>query len=498
MATTPLETLTGFAQLRSDLRMTAEWLALILALGIAIALRKRRFAFSATTFVLAAAGLMLDIGASFLSNPQFAQKIAAAGVVLFLFGVIRLVLEAVDFLTRRGRAHFSTIFKDLMMFVLWGVVVGVVLYTDFGFQPLSILTTTTALGVIVGLAAQESLGQIFNGLMLQLSNPFKPGDWVQSGNHIGRVRGIGWRSTTIITRHNEQVEVPNTSIGKEVLVNFGERVVADEVSVGLSYDVPPNRAREVIRHVLHGIPNVLHDPAPEVLPWQYQDFSINYRIKYWMRDYTVQEHLHADVITSLWYALRRNGMEIPFPIRTLQMRRRPPAVGQGDYEQEIMRELRKIDFLRGLDDNELRVIVPTVRSHQFGAGELLMRDGEPGESLFIIRRGNVEVLVPGADGTERRAATLSSGQLVGEISLWTGAPRNATVRALDDVEVLEMNREGFTRLFKERPDAAKAMSEVVSVRISENEAMRAMGAPGDGKAGRSVWLLNKMREIFDF
>ncbi len=498
MATTPLETLTGFAQLRSDLRLTAEWLALLVTLGLAVALRRRRFAFSATTFVLAAAGLMLDIGASYLSNPKFAQKIAAAGVVLFLFGAIRLVLEATDAVTRRGRAHFSTIFKDLMMFLLWGVVVGVVLYTDFGFQPLSILTTTTALGVIVGLAAQESLGQIFNGLMLQMSSPFKPGDWVKSGDYIGRVRGIGWRSTSITTRHNEHVEVPNTTIGKDVLVNFAERSVADEVSVGLSYDVPPNRAREVIRRVLHGIPNVLREPAPEIMPWEYQDFSIKYRIKYWMVDYTEQEHLHAEVITSLWYALRRNGMEIPFPIRTLQMRRRPITAGQGDYEQEIMRELRKIDFLRGLDDSELRVIVPTVRSHQFGAGEVLMRDGEHGESLFIIRQGTVEVLVPGADGTERRVNTLQSPAFIGEISLMTGAARNATIRALDDVEVLEMNRDGFTRLFKERPDAARAMSEIIAVRISENQAIRAMGAPGDGKAGRSVWLLNKMREIFDF
>jgi hypothetical protein len=321
---------------------------------------------------------------------------------------------------------------------------------------------------------------------------------VQSGTHIGQVRGINWRSTTIVTRHKQRVEVPNTEMSNAVLLNFADGIVADEVTVGLSYNVPPNRAREVIARVLHGIPNVLRDPAPEIMPWEFQDFSVKYRVKYWMQDYFEQERLHAEVIASLWYALRRNGMEIPFPIRTLQMRRRPAPVVRGDYEQEIMSELRKLDFLRDLPDNELRVIVPTVRSHEFGAGEVLMRDGEHGESLFIIRRGTVEILVPGADGAERRVNTVTSGHIVGEISLWTGAPRNATVRALDDVEVLEMNRDGFTRLFKERPEAAKAMSEIVAARISENEAMRAMGAPGDGRAGRSVWLLNKMRMIFDF
>ena len=96
MAPTPLETLTGFAALRSDVRFTAECIALVGSIALAIALRRRRLALSATTFVLAAAGLMLDIGASFILNPQFSEKIAAAGVVLFLFGMIRLLLEAVD------------------------------------------------------------------------------------------------------------------------------------------------------------------------------------------------------------------------------------------------------------------------------------------------------------------------------------------------------------------------------------------------------------------
>lgn len=498
MPPTSLQTLIGFARLGSDLRLLTESFGVLASLALAIALRRRRRAVTATTFVLVGAGLLLDIVASFISTPDLGQKIAAAGVLLFMFGLIRLGLEAGGALTQRGRVHFSTIFQDLVMLALWGVVVGVVLYADFGFQPLSILTTTTAIGVVVGLAAQESLGHIFNGLMLQLSKPFEPGDWVQSGTYVGRVRGISWRSTSIVTRHDQRLEIPNSLIGKETLINFSDRPVADEVEVGLSYDVPPNRARQVIRQVLHGIPRILRTPAPEILPWEYKDFSINYRVKYWMRDYSHQDDLHAEVITKLWYALRRHGMEIPFPIRTLQFRRNPTPAGEADYEHEIMRELRKIDFLRGLEDEELRIIVPSVRSQQFGAGEILVHDGDEGESLFIIRRGMVEVLVPGPDGTERRVATLQSPQFFGETSLMTGARRNATVRALDDVEVLEMNRYGFTRLFKDRPDSARAISEIIAVRISENQAVRAAGAAIDGKAGRSARLLSKMREIFDF
>src|SRR5208282_452558 len=131
-----------------------------------------------------------------------------------------LVLELVDAMMRRGKVHFSSITKDLLMLVLWFVVVMVVLYTDFGVQPLSILTTTTVFAAVLGFALQETLGNIFSGLSLSMGRPFEPGDWVRSGQHVGRVKGIAWRATTIVTRANERLEIPNSVIAKDVLFNY--------------------------------------------------------------------------------------------------------------------------------------------------------------------------------------------------------------------------------------------------------------------------------------
>ena len=111
--------------------------------------------------------------------------------MLFLFGVIRLVLEVGDALTRRGKVHFSTIGKDLLMLMLWFAVLMTVLYTDFGVQPLSILTTTTVFAAVLGFALQETLGNVFSGLSLTMGRPFEPGDWVRSGTHSGASRESG-------------------------------------------------------------------------------------------------------------------------------------------------------------------------------------------------------------------------------------------------------------------------------------------------------------------
>jgi CRP-like cAMP-binding protein len=193
-------------------------------------------------------------------------------------------------------------------------------------------------------------------------------------------------------------------------------------------------------------------------------------------------------------------MEIPFPIRTLELRSPgPDRASEADYEREIMRELRKVDFLHELDDDSLRMVLSSAQVHDFGAGEVLMRQGDPGDTMCIIRYGKVEVRMRAADGSERLLATMGSSQIIGEAALLTGEPRTATARAIDDVEVIELTREGFTRLFKKNPDTAKAISEIASKRLTQRQAALEQGIEGgDGRSGRSRWFYGKMRELFDF
>lgn len=501
MVPTPLQSMLGLDALHRDLRTLVESVLVLFGLLGAFAVRRRKRAVTATTFLLLSGSALIDAGSRFIPNEQVGQKVAVAAFVLFLFGVIRLVLEFVDAITRRGKVHFSTIGKDLLMLVLWFVVVMVVLYTDFGVQPLSILTTTTVFAAVLGFALQETLGNIFSGLSLSMGRPFDPGDWIRSGHYVGQVKGIAWRATTIVTRANERLEVPNSVIAKDVLFNYATGHVVDELTVGISYSVPPNHVREVVLTLLHDVPQVLRDPPPEVLAWDYLDFAIQYRIKYSIADYGAQEHVRDRVASSLWYALRRHSIEIPFPTRTVHVRdagRDEDEAADAEFERELMTDLRQVDWLRGLRDDELRLLVPTVSVRQFGAGEMLVRAGEAGESMFIVRSGRAEVFGQTADGQVRHIAEIGRGVVTGEMALMTGEPRNASVRAITDLEVIEMDREGFTRLFKEHPDAAASIGDIIAARNRDRLEKLSSGDTLDGKGGPHRWLLNKMRELFDF
>ena len=501
MMPTPLQSMLGLDALHRDFRTLVESLLVLIGLLGAFAVRRRRRAVTATTFLLLSGSALIDAGSRFIPNDTVGQKVAVAAFVLFLFGVIRLVLEFVDAVTRRGKVHFSTITKDLLMLVLWFVVVMVVLYTDFGVQPLSILTTTTVFAAVLGFALQETLGNVFSGLSLSMGRPFEPGDWIRSGSHVGQVKGIAWRATTIVTRDGERLEVPNSVIAKDTLYNYATGAVRDELTVGISYGVPPNHLREVVLTLLRDVPQVLRDPPPEVLAWSYNDFAIQYLIKYWISDYGVQEHVRDRVASSLWYALRRHSIEIPFPTRTVHVRdagRDEDEKADAQFERELMTDLRQVDWLRGLSDDELKLLVPTVSVRQFGAGEMLVRAGEQGESMFIVRSGKAEVFGHTADGEVRHIANYARGDITGEMALMTGEPRNASVRALTDVEVIEMDREGFTRLFKQHPDAAASIGDIITARNRQRLEKLASGDTLNGKGGPHRWLLNKMRELFDF
>jgi small-conductance mechanosensitive channel len=501
MVPTPLQSLLGLDALHGDLRTIVESFLVLAGLLGAFAVRRRKRAVTATTFLLLSGSALVDGGSRFLPNPLVREKVAVAAFVLFLFGVIRLVLEVGDALTRRGKIHFSTIGKDLLMLTLWFAVLMTVLYTDFGVQPLSILTTTTVFAAVLGFALQETLGNVFSGLSLTMGRPFEPGDWIRSGTHVGRVKGISWRATTIVTRDNERLEIPNSVIAKDVLFNYATGHVRDQIVVGISYGVPPNHVREVVLTLLRDVPLVLREPAPEVLAFSYSDFAIQYQIKYSIADYGAQEHVRDRVASSLWYALRRHSIEIPFPTRTVHVRdagRDEDDRADAAFERELMADLRQIDWLRGLSDDELKLLVPTVSVRQFGAGEMLVRAGEQGDSMFIVRSGKAEVFGHTADGQIRHVANYARGDVTGEMALMTGQPRTASVRALTDLEVIEMDREGFVRLFKEHPDAAAGIGDIITARNRDLLEKLASGDTLDGRGGPHRWLLNKMRELFDF
>jgi small-conductance mechanosensitive channel/CRP-like cAMP-binding protein len=501
MGPTPLQMILGLSFLSPGERVICQ---LLLAFGlgaVALALRGQKRAVRTLSLVLCALGLLFDAVAQprFALWKQWVRWASASGLLLVCWGLIKMLLDGIDAAAHRRRAHFSTIGKDLVMLLLFAVVAMMVMIEDVHIDPTPLLASSAVIGVVLGFALQESLGNVFSGLTLQAGKAFVPGDWVRTSNFVGRVQGISWRSTALITRANERLEIPNSLIAKDVVVNYSNGAVADEITIGLSYDAPPNYVREVIAETLGGVAGVLPTPPPDIYTWDYADSSIRYRVRYWMADYAESERVHDTVSTALWYALRRKSIEIPYPIRTLRNDREAGiSAGAREFEHEIMTELRQVDFLCDLRDEELQLLLPSVTLLKFGIGETVVREGDAGNSLYIIRSGEVEV-VAWANGTQQvHISSLQRPAFFGEMALMTGEPRNSTVRACTDAELLELSREGFIELFKSHPETAARMGEIIALRMSERrESLAAASNMRDNSHSHAGWLLAKISAVFN-
>jgi CRP-like cAMP-binding protein len=150
-----------------------------------------------------------------------------------------------------------------------------------------------------------------------------------------------------------------------------------------------------------------------------------------------------------------------------------------------------------LRDEELRMLLPGVIVQKFGAGEAIVREGDEGDSLFIIRQGTVQVLAGATDGRQVHIRDLAPPAFFGEMALMTGEKRTATIRAKSDVELLELNRNAFGALFKDHPETAAQMGEVIAFRMTERREMLDAESRADGERSPAHRLLARMRAVFN-
>jgi CRP-like cAMP-binding protein len=173
-------------------------------------------------------------------------------------------------------------------------------------------------------------------------------------------------------------------------------------------------------------------------------------------------------------------------------------------QRQLIGELRRVDLLADLSDEQLRIVLPSITVAEFGRGEVLIRQGEIGDSFFILRRGQVEVIreelhshVQVVVGTIENS---SPKNFFGEIALLKGEPRNTTIRARTDVEVLRIDREGFRQLFQTRPEIASTIASIAAMREQSTltQAAEAVAATSEAVVEARNRILQTMRIIFDF
>ncbi len=410
----------------------------------------------------------------------------------FAAAIINLLVAVLFNPLRQDRVpdRFPTILQD-------AVVIGLlVLVATFVFEE-QLLTTSAVSAVVVGFALQDTLGNAFAGLAIQSEKPFHVGHWVRVGEFEGRIVEVTWRATKIRTKAGNLVVLPNNIIGKEAIINYSSPSTATrmEVEVGASYLAAPNTVKAAILEAVGNSKYALKSPAPDVLLINFDASAITYRTRFWIDDFEKDDAAKTEVRTSIYYTFERHGIEIPWPISVEYHRQWPGSDGE---QQQRQREqlLASVDLFASLTDEQRRDIAAGSVLNRFGNGEAIVRQGQPGESMYIVVTGAADVFLEGnGQGAPRhQVAAIERGGYFGEMSLLTGAPRSATVIARGDTSVLEIGAELFRQLGAASPSTVEQIGVAAMTRRVQLEAARA-ATPSAGVGEGSASFLTRMKRF---
>jgi small-conductance mechanosensitive channel/CRP-like cAMP-binding protein len=390
--------------------------------------------------------------------------LVAWSLVLF-FGVTSLAGFVREFLmsrlvTEEIGLRIPTLLLDAGRIVVWMVMVFVVVGGIWHqTQWFTGLFTASALGgVALVFAAQETLKNFFSGVSIVSEGMFGIGDWIWVGDEEGEVVEITRRTVKIRTRAADLVVMPNVMVTSSKVRNESRPtpVHAEFVYVQAPYDAPPTHVREVLRHAVLEVPKVLREPPPVLRVRQFMDSGVEYQVKIFLSDLASVPDIKSDCLAQIWYHFRREGIEIPYPVREL---RRPTGRPEVRVSDDVLHQrLRDAPFFAGIPDDLIGMLARSAIMEEYGAGESVVRAGDPGNTCYVVDRGRLAVLV--SDGREeRQVAVLETGALFGEMSLLTGEPRTATVRVIDDARLVSLAAPALRSALARSPELTQALAE---------------------------------------
>lgn len=388
--------------------------------------------------------------------------------------------------------------KSMINLLIYFGAAMILLNRLFGINLAPLLTTSAVLTGLLALSLQETLKNLFTGLWINTERIVAKGDWVKISGKEGQIMEVTWRTTRLMTRENDCIYIPNRLLAEDLLENytFPTPLHIVDVEIGASYSDPPNKVKDLLITIAKETDGVLTKPEPEVWVEGYSDSSIQYKLRAWVDDFQAVPNTKSEINGKIWYTFRRNGIEIPFPVRISYNRTEEKVSAEG----AVASALRDIDLLSPLKEDELKRVAAFSRFEFFGAGERIVRQGDTGDTCYLIRSGSVDVILKDAAGGERLITTLRPGEFFGEMSLLAGDPRSATVIAREDTSCLVIASQAFQVVFVENPDLAETLSELLARRLSELNNVKSEAASEKDKkeAEKSAQknIMNKIKRFF--
>lgn len=411
-----------------------------------------------------------------------------------------LVLLLVDVLLERRTARPAPkIFRDVSTGIAYLAVAIVALHAA-GVEPGSLLTTSALLTAVVGLALQDTLGNLVSGLALQMQRPFDVGDWIEvDGAHGGQVTQMTWRATSVMTLDHVEVILPNASIAKSAIRNYSRpsRVSRRRLVIGVTYDASPHEVHAILGAAAADAPGVLAEPKARARTKTFGDSAIVYEVLYFVDDFAHALDVDGAVADRVYHCLARRGISIPFPVRTVQMAPvEPPEKRRQAERARAAAVLDALALMEPLPTDSRAVLTERAAVRRYGPGEIVVRKGEESREMFVVEAGTLAVEVPREAGGAAEVAQLGPGECFGEMGLMTGEVRSASVRAKTQCDLVVIDHDAFHDVLAAHPEVVERMGGLLAVRQAGLDAAAATAGRAAPPEEQKQRLISQIRSFF--
>lgn len=450
--------------------------------------------------VLGAVALLTVLGISTIDvrqNRNYGALAIGIAWALVLTRLLDYLFFDVSFRLRRKTAA-PALLRQIVGLLIFGLCVTVLFRLILPDVSLgAVFTTSAIITAVIGLALQDTLGNLFAGLALHLEKTVQVGDMIRHGDTYGTVEELSWRAIKLRTIEGNLLLVPNSVAGREHLEIYPRpgRPIARMLRVGLEYDASPEQARDTLRGAVAGVAGVATLPEPVAYLKSFDACAVTYELRYWLEDYARYLEVDSQVHERVWYALSRARLAIAYPV-IRQHQYRAPDLKTPDRQPAIAAAIENAALFARLPEDQRRRLVDGSSERQYAPGETIVQEGELSSSMFLIESGRVGVSIQGAMGETRDLKVLETGAAFGEISLLTGEPRTATVRAVSETTLVEIRKESLAPILREHPQLVQELEATMEERrrhaTGEFDASRGQA----GKTAEPLPLAERIARFF--
>jgi len=372
---------------------------------------------------------------------------------------------------KTGRKIPSVVKRLTSVFIIMLAIFGIIAYV-IGEKITGLLATSGVAAMIIGLAVQMNLSNIFSGIALNMERPFRTDDWVKiNDNREGKILDVGWRTTRIQLRDNSVIHIPNSIVCESIIMNYcyPNKIIERPIIIHVNPGHALNRVQKIITDALLSVDVILKYPNPIVRFKGMTEWSAMFGVYYSIDDYSKKWAIEEVVWKRIRAHLKRAGIAFSLQRHVVYL-----SKGLEDEEKEPAKPinlLQEIDVFQPFSDDAKSYLSQKIKHRHYRSNESIVNQGDVGDSLFIIVEGVVSVRVKLEQDNTIEVARLGAGKFFGEMALLTGEPRTANVIALTDTYLIEITKGDIAPLIQKQPEISEMLGEVLAHRKMKTESM---------------------------